>query len=175
MKYYIIFSLLIVLGMVVYLDLLKFMISPNYWEGLKIVPVVLWTYVFQGVYFNLSFWYKLTDKTQFGAWFSLLGVLITLILQIIFVPRIGYMASAGSSTVCYLIIMLLSYWIGRRYLPIPYDMKRIGLYTLVCVVMLIIYYILPLTMWAHMAVGTILIFIYCFIFYKLDFNVFRNR
>lgn len=175
MKYYIIFSLLIVLGMVVYLDLLKFVIAPAYWEGLKIVPVVLWTYVFQGVYFNLSFWYKLTDKTQYGAWFSMLGVVITLVLQVIFVPRIGYMASAASSTVCYLIIMLLSYFIGRKYLPIPYDLKRIGLYTLLCIVLLAIYYVIPLTPWAHMGVGTALIVFYCFILYKYDFNVFRNR
>ena len=172
MKYYIIFSYMILLGMIVYLDLLKFIVAPSYWEGLKIVPIVLWTYIFQGVYFNLSFWYKLTDKTQWGAYLSLLGVVITFGLQIVFVPRIGYMASALSSTVCYLVIMLLSYFVGRRHLTIPYDLRRIGIYTLVVLTLLAGYYLvahlLPINDWTKMGIGTILLIIYCVIFYRLD-------
>ena len=172
MKYYIIFSYMILLGMIFYLDLLKFIIAPSYWEGLKIVPIVLWTYIFQGVYFNLSFWYKLTDKTQWGAYFSLIGVVITFGLQAIFVPRIGYMASAASSTVCYLVIMLLSYFIGRKHLEIPYDLRRIGIYTLLVVTLLAVYYglaqLLPMDEWAQMGIGTILLIIYCVLFYRLD-------
>ena len=179
MKYYIIFSYMILLGMIVYLDLLKFIIAPSYWEGLKIVPIVLWTYIFQGVYFNLSFWYKLTDKTQWGAYFSLIGVAITFGLQYVFVPKIGYIASASSSTICYLIIMLMSYFVGRKNLNIPYDLRRIGIYTLVIIAILTIYYILAQLLsdneWITMGIGTILLVIYCIIFYKLDFHVFRNR
>ena len=172
MKYYIIFSYMILLGMIFYLDLLKFIIAPSYWEGLKIVPIVLWTYIFQGVYFNLSFWYKLTDKTQWGAYFSLIGVVITFGLQAIFVPRIGYVASAASSTVCYLVIMLLSYFIGRKHLEIPYDLRRIGIYTLLVVTLLAVYYglaqLLPMNEWAQMGVGSVLFVIYCVLFYRLD-------
>ena len=172
MKYYIIFSYMILLGMIVYLDLLKFIVAPSYWEGLRIVPIVLWTYIFQGVYFNLSFWYKLTDKTQWGAYFSLLGVAITFGLQVVFVPRIGYMASALSSTVCYLVIMLLSYLVGRRHLTIPYDLRRIGMYTLVILTLLAVYYLLahllPMNDWTKMGIGTILLIIYCVLFYRLD-------
>lgn len=172
MKYYIIFSYMILLGMIFYLDLLKFIIAPSYWEGLKVVPVVLWTYIFQGVYFNLSFWYKLTDKTRWGAYFSILGVVITFALQAIFVPRIGYMASAASSTVCYLVIMLLSYFVGRKHLEIPYDLRRIGIYTLLVVALLAGYYalahLLPINEWIKMGIGTILLIIYCVIFYRLD-------
>ena len=172
MKYYIIFSYMILLGMIFYLDLLKFIIAPSYWEGLKIVPIVLWTYIFQGVYFNLSFWYKLTDKTQWGAYFSLIGVVITFGLQAIFVPRIGYVASAASSTVCYLVIMLLSYFIGRKHLEIPYDLRRIGIYTLLVVTLLAVYYglaqLLPMNEWAQMGVGSVLFIIYCVLFYRLD-------
>ena len=172
MKYYIIFSYMILLGMIFYLDLLKFIIAPSYWEGLKIVPIVLWTYIFQGVYFNLSFWYKLTDKTQWGAYFSLIGVVITFGLQAIFVPRIGYVASAASSTVCYLVIMLLSYFIGRKHLEIPYDLRRIGIYTLLVVILLAVYYglaqLLPMNEWAQMGVGSVLFIIYCVLFYRLD-------
>lgn len=172
MKYYIIFSYMILLGMIFYLDLLKFIIAPSYWEGLKVVPVVLWTYIFQGVYFNLSFWYKLTDKTQWGAYFSIIGVVITFALQAIFVPRIGYIASASSSTVCYLVIMLLSYFVGRKHLEIPYDIRRIGIYTLIVVTLLAGYYalahFLPINEWTKMGIGTILLIIYCAIFYRLD-------
>ncbi len=171
MKYYIIFSFLILLGMVFYLDILKLIIAPSYWEGLRVVPIVLWTYIFQGVYFNLSFWYKLTDKTHFGAWFSLLGLVITFVLQIVFVPRFGYMASAASGTVCYFVIMLLSYFIGKRYLSVPYDLKRIGGYTLLTLALLGIYYGVKLFVptWAAMLVGTALLLIYCFVLVKKDF------
>lgn len=179
MKYYIIFSYMILLGMIVYLDLLKFIVAPSYWEGLRIVPIVLWTYIFQGVYFNLSFWYKLTDKTQWGAYFSLLGVAITFGLQVVFVPRIGYMASALSSTVCYLVIMLLSYLVGRRHLTIPYDLRRIGMYTLVILTLLAVYYLLahllPMNDWTKMGIGTILLIIYCGIFYRLDGKTLLKR
>ncbi len=179
MKYYILFSYLILLGMVFYLDLLKFIIAPSYWEGLVIVPIVLWTYIFQGIYFNLSFWYKLTDKTQWGAYFSIIGVVITFSLQAVFVPKVGYIASAASSTVCYFVIMLLSYFVGRKYLSIPYDLHRIGRYTLLTVALLAVYYVVkhltPIGQWELMGIGTILLAIYCFIFIKFDFNVFRYR
>ena len=179
MKYYVIFSFLIMLMVIFYLDIFRYIIAPSYWEGLKIVPVVLWTYIFQGVYFNLSFWYKLTDETRWGAWFSLIGLVITFVLQVIFVPQIGYWASCGSSLVCYFTIMLLSYFIGQKKAPIPYDLKRIGAYTLLAVVCLAIYYVIRLNyisnMWLLMAIGTVLLLIYCAILVKLDFNVFRNR
>jgi len=178
MKYYILFSYLILLVVVVYLDIFKYIIAADYWVGLKIVPVVLWTYVFQGIYFNLGFWYKLTDETRWGAYFSLLGLAITLVLQIIGVPRIGYWASCGSSLVCYFIIMLLSYLVGKRHLSVPYDLKRIGAYTMIIVGLLAIYYgirqFVP-NMWAMMGIGTILLGVYLGIFIKFDFNVFRYR
>jgi len=182
MKYYIIFSYLILLGVIFYLDIFRYIVSSAYWEGLKIVPVVLWTYVFQGIYFNLSFWYKLTDETKWGAWFSLIGLAITLVLQVVGVPLIGYWASCGSSLVCYFVIMLLSYFIGQKKAPIPYDLKSIGLYTVLTVVLLGIYYAVrlntDLNMWALMGVGTVLIAIYLILLTRKDFplaNVLRNR
>ena len=172
MKYYIIFSFLILLGVIFYLDIFRYIISDAYWEGLKIVPIVLWTYVFQGVYFNLSFWYKLTDETKWGAYFSLIGLAITLVLQIVGVPRIGYWASCGSSLVCYLVIMLLSYFIGQKKAPIPYDLKSIGGYTALTIALLGVYYILRIYVigntWVMMAIGTVLIGIYVFILTRKD-------
>jgi O-antigen/teichoic acid export membrane protein len=182
MKYYIIFSYLILLGVIFYLDIFRYIVSSAYWEGLKIVPVVLWTYVFQGVYFNLSFWYKLTDKTKWGAYFSLIGLAITLVIQIVGVPVIGYWASCGSSLICYLVIMLLSYFIGQKKAPIPYDLKRIGLYTVLTLALLAVYYAVrlntSLNMWLLMAIGTVLIAIYLFVLTRKDFpiqDVLRNR
>ena len=182
MKYYIIFSYLILLGVIFYLDIFRYIVSSAYWEGLKIVPVVLWTYVFQGIYFNLSFWYKLTDETKWGAYFSLFGLLITLVLQVVGVPRIGYWASCGSSLVCYFVIMLMSYFIGQKKAPIPYDLKRIGAYTALTIGLLAVYYALRLyyihNMWLLMAAGTVLIAIYLFVLTRKDFpiaNVLRNR
>jgi len=173
MKYYIIFSYLILLGVIFYLDIFRYIVSSAYWEGLKIVPVVLWTYVFQGIYFNLSFWYKLTDETKWGAYFSLIGLVITLVLQIVGVPRIGYWASCGSSLVCYFVIMLLSYFIGQKKAPIPYDLKRIGGYTALTIGLLGVYYALRLyyvhNMWALMGVGTLLLVIYLVVLTRKDF------
>ncbi|MBR6166835.1 MAG: lipopolysaccharide biosynthesis protein [Paludibacteraceae bacterium] len=173
MKYYIIFSYLILLGVIFYLDIFRYIISSNYWEGLKIVPVVLWTYVFQGIYFNLSFWYKLTDETKWGAYFSLIGLVITLVLQVVGVPLIGYWASCGSSLVCYLVIMLLSYFIGQKKAPIPYDMKRIGLYTVLTVALLAVYYVLRTWVisnsWVMMGTGTVLLLIYLLVLTRKDF------
>ena len=125
MKYYIIFSYMILLGMIIYLDLLKFIIAPSYWEGLKIVPVVLWTYIFQGVYFNLSFWYKLTDQTRYGAWFSLTGCALIVLLNFLLVPYYGYMACAWAGVAGYGTAMLLSYFVGQRYYPIRYPLASI--------------------------------------------------
>ena len=182
MKYYIIFSYLILLGVIFYLDIFRYIVSSAYWDGLKIVPVVLWTYVFQGIYFNLSFWYKLTDETKWGAYFSLIGLGITLVLQIVGVPLIGYWASCGSSLVCYFVIMLLSYFIGQKKAPIPYDLKTIGGYTALTLGLLGVYYAFRLyyvqNMWALMGIGTVLIGIYLFILTRKDFpiqNVLRNR
>ena len=179
MKYYILFSFMIMMIVIFYLDIFRYIIAASYWEGLKIVPVVLWTYIFQGVYFNLSFWYKLTDETKWGAWFSLIGLVITFVLQVVFVPKIGYWASCGSSLVCYFTIMLLSYFIGQKKAPIPYDLKRIGLYTMLTIGLLAVYYALRLyyisNMWTMMGIGTVLLLVYCGILVKFDFNVFRNR
>lgn len=173
MKYYIIFSYLILLGVIFYLDIFRYIVSSAYWEGLKIVPVVLWTYVFQGIYFNLSFWYKLTDETKWGAYFSLIGLVITLVIQMVGVPLIGYWASCGSSLVCYFVIMLLSYFIGQKKAPVPYDLKSIGGYTALTIGLLALYYAIRLyyihNMWLLMAIGTVLITLYIIAMTRRDF------
>ncbi len=138
MKFFVIFSLFIFLGMVLYLDIFKYIIQRDYWEGLNVVPIVLFSFIFQGVFFNLSLWYKLTDKTIYGAWFSMIGTVIIIVGNLILVPVFSYTGSAWSAFVCYLVIMLVSYYFGQKYMPIKYDLKTIGLYTAVTVLLYVI-------------------------------------
>jgi O-antigen/teichoic acid export membrane protein len=124
----------------------------------------------------------LTDETKWGAYFSIIGLIITFVLQVVFVPKIGYWASCGSSLVCYFCIMLLSYFIGQKKAPIPYDLRRIGQYTALTIGLLAVYYALRLyyiqNMWILMAIGTALLAIYLFVLTRKDFplkDVLRNR
>jgi len=131
MKFFIIFSLFIFLGMVFYLDIFKYIIQRNYWVGLQVVPIVLLSFIFQGIFFNLSLWYKLTDKTHFGAYFSIIGTTIIVSLNILLVPTFSYMGCAWSAFVCYFTIMIISYYFGQKYMPVKYDLKTIGIYVAV--------------------------------------------
>lgn len=129
MKYFIIFGLLIFLGVMFYIDLVQFFMPAKYYVGIDVVPIVMMGQLFFGIFFNLSLWYKLTDKTQWGAWFSLFGFIITIIINVVFVPQYGYMACAWAAFICYLCMMLASYFIGQHNYPINYDLKSIALYT----------------------------------------------
>lgn len=128
MKYFVIFALFIFLGVMFYLDVLKYFISPQYFEGLKVVPIIMMAELFFGIFFNLSLWYKLTDKTIWGTWFSLGGLAVTLTLNIVFVPRYGYMACAWAAFACYGAMMAASYLIGQKKYPISYPVRRIAVY-----------------------------------------------
>ncbi|SHE52242.1 lipopolysaccharide biosynthesis protein [Dysgonomonas macrotermitis] len=130
MKYFIIFALFVFLGVMFFMDILKYIVSKNYMVGLSIVPIAMMGEIFFGIYFNLSVWYKLIDKTQYGATFSVLGCVITVLINIIFVPVFGFIASAWATFVCNLIIMSISYFYGQKYFPIRYDLKTIALYFL---------------------------------------------
>ena len=128
MKYFVIFGLIIFLGMMLYIDLVKIIIDSKYHEGLKVVPLVLMANLFFGIYFTLSLWYKLTDKTRYGAYIALLGSIITLVLNILLIPVMGYMGSAIAVFICFFVMVIISYLMGRKYYPVPYDLKRIGIY-----------------------------------------------
>jgi O-antigen/teichoic acid export membrane protein len=139
MKYYILIALFLFLGMVLYMDIFKYFIpNKSYWVGLKVVPIVMLSFIFQGVFFNLSLWYKLTDKTMYGAWFSILGTIIIVSLNIVLVPIYSYMGCAWAALVCFFVIMVVSYFFGQKYMPIKYDLKTIGFYTAVTIMLYII-------------------------------------
>lgn len=170
MKYFVIFSFLIFLGMVFYLDILKYLIQEDFREGIKVIPIVLFSYIFQGVFFNLSLWYKLIDKTMYGAYFSIVGVVITLSINIIFVPVYGYMASAWASFVCYFVMMLLSYFVGQKHMLIDYDLKTIGLYTFVTLALYGASFLLSTPYpFVNYAYKTVLLILFVILIVKRDF------
>ena len=129
MKYFIIVSMLAFLVVVFYMDILKYIINSNYWDGLKVVPIVMAAEIFMGIYFNLSFWYKLNDETYWGAIFSFIGCALLFAVNIIFVPKYGYIACAWASFTGYFTAMLLSYIIGQKRNAISYDLKTIFRFT----------------------------------------------
>ncbi len=137
MKYFIIFTLLAFLCVVGYLDVLRHIIGHDYWSGLRVVPIVMAAEIMMGVYFNLSFWYKLIDKTIWGAWFSGIGCAVLIAINVIFVPMYGYMACAWAGFAGYGTAMVLSYFVGQKHYPINYPLKDIAVYTLMAAVLFV--------------------------------------
>lgn len=133
MKYFIIFTLLAFLVVMGYINILRHIIGRDYWEGLKVVPIVMAGTIMMGVYFNLSFWYKLIDKTIWGAYFSGIGCFVLILINVIFVPQYGYMACAWAGLIGYGTAMTLSYFVGQKKYPINYPLKGIGIYVLMTV------------------------------------------
>ena len=166
MKYFVIFGLAIFLGVMYFLPILKHFISPAYWEGLRVVPIMMVADLCFGVYFNLSLWYKLTDRTRWGMYLSLLGFVLMLVGNLILVPAIGmpdgYIGSAWAALISYAGIMTVSYLLGRKYYPIPYEVKRIGLYTLLAAILWGIgaACYLPYAMWGTYIVRSLILCLY---------------
>ena len=130
MKYFIMFALFIFLSVVFYMDILKYFVTPEYYAGLNIVPIVMLGELFFGIYFNLSIWYKLTDRTMWGAFFSTLGCVVTVAIIVLFVPQFGFIACAWASFASNLLMMFLSYFIGQKKYPVSYDLRSAGFYGL---------------------------------------------
>lgn len=126
-KYFVIFGSLIFLGVVVFSDLIKQVLVPNpeYWEAMKVVPLIVLANFFLGIYTNLSVWYKLIDKTKIGAYISAVGAFLTLLLNFLLIPSFSYMGSAVATLAAYGSMMAISYVLGQKYYPIPYDKKKI--------------------------------------------------
>ena len=133
MKYFLIFTLLAFLVVVGYMDILRYIIHRDYWEGLQVVPIVMAAEIMMGVYFNLSFWYKLIDKTIWGAYFSGIGCIVLVAINIIFVPQYGYMACAWAGFAGYATAMTLSYIIGQKKYPIAYPLGSMAIYVAITV------------------------------------------
>jgi O-antigen/teichoic acid export membrane protein len=128
-NYFVIIGSVILLTVVVFADVLKSLfIDEDYWEAMSIVPLILLASFFLGIYHNLSVWYKVTDKTRFGAFISVIGAIITIGINYMFIPKIGYMASAIATLLAYGTMMILSYYFGKSRYPVPYNFRKILFY-----------------------------------------------
>ena len=129
-KYFVIFGSFILLSVIVFADLFKLLMirDSSYWEAMKVVPLIILANFFLGIYTNLSVWYKLIDKTYIGAYISIVGAVITLVLNFLLIPTMSYYGSAIATIAAYGSMMTISYYLGNKYYPIPYDLKKIGGY-----------------------------------------------
>ena len=171
MKYFVIFTLLAFLCVTFYIDILKYVIAPNpdYWVGLRVVPIVMAAEILMGIYFNLSFWYKLIDKTLWGAVFSFVGCAVLIAINVVFVPRYGYMACAWAGVAGYGVAVVVSYVVGQRKYPIAYDIRSIGLYMLVAAVLFAASQLQPWgAQWLRMAVNTALLGVFVAMIIKVE-------
>ena len=169
MKFFIIFTLLAFLAVMFYLDILRHVIGRDYWDGLRVVPIVMAAEIFMGIYFNLSFWYKLIDETRWGAYFSLTGCTILILMNVFLIPKYGYIACAWAGFTGYGVAMLLSYFVGQKKYPIQYDLKAIGMYVLLAAVLYVAAEYVPIdNIYLRMAYRTILLLLFVAYVVKRD-------
>ena len=170
MKYFLVFTLLAFLCVMGWMPILKHIIGADYREGLAVVPIVMAAEIMMGVYFNLSFWYKLIDKTIYGAIFSLAGCAVLFAVNILFIPRYGYMACAWGGVAGYGTAMVLSYIVGQRQNPIPYPMKDMAAYTLVAALLFAVMLLTAahLPAWLELVLNTVLILLFVAMIIKRD-------
>ena len=135
LEYFVIFGSVILLGVVVFADVLKVILIGDeaYWQAMLIVPIILLANLCLGIYHNLSVWYKITDRTKFGAYISVFGAFLTLLLNIWLIPKISYVGSALATLAAYASMMMISYYFGKKYYPIPYNLKKISVYLLLSI------------------------------------------
>ncbi len=162
MKYFVIFTLMAFLCVMAWLPALRHMVGADYWQGLRVVPIVMAAEIMMGVYFNLSFWYKLIDKTIYGAVFSIVGCAVLLAVNFWGIPRMSYMACAWGGFAGYGTAMVLSYLVGQRMNPIPYPMCSMACYVLLAAALYALIEYIPegWPVGARLAIGTALVGVY---------------
>ena len=170
MKYYVTFTLLAFLAVMGYMDILRFLVGASYWEGLRVVPIVMAAEIMFGVFFNLSFWYKLTDRTIWGAYFSGIGAVVLIVIDILLIPRISYMACAWAGFAAYGVSMLLSYFIGQRYYRINYPLREMFMYVAIAAVLFIAITLSNdrLPVWAALTLNTLILLAFAVFVAKRD-------
>ncbi len=169
MKYFVLCCSVMFLGIMLYIDIIKYFVGPEYHQGLGVVPILLLANLFLGIFYNLSIWYKLTGQTRFGAYIALIGAVITLVLNYLLIPVMGYMGSAWATFACYFIMMLLSYILGQKYYRVEYKSVRIVGYVVFAV---LIYYgstFLPIENFTlKMVINTCLLLVYVGVLFAME-------
>ncbi len=166
-NYFVVLGSIILLAVVVFADVLKvlFVRDEAYWDAMKIVPLIVLASFFLGIYHNLSVWYKVTDKTRYGAFISTIGAFITIVINLVFIPVIGYMASAIATVMAYGSMMMLSYYLGKSRYPVPYNFRKIVFYLSISIVFSILsFYVFE----RNLVIGIILLSLFLGLVYKLE-------
>jgi len=171
-NYFVVLGSVILLAIVVFADVLKALfIDEDYWEAMSVVPLVLLGSFFLGIYHNLSVWYKVTDRTRYGAFISIVGAIITIGINYVFIPKIGYMASAIATLLAYGTMMVLSYYFGRSRYPIPYNFRKILFYLGISISFSALsFYVFD----RNLYVGSVLLLIFLGLVYKLENDILRK-
>ena len=177
MTYFVIVCTFIFLVTTLYIDYIKYFASERYHQGLPVVPLLLLAFMMLGIMYNLSIWYKLTGQTKFGAYITVGGAAITLAVNFLLIPRIGIMGAAIAHFTTYLCMMTASYLLGQKYYPVPYQLKKIGFYIGLSLLLFGIgYHLLPLLLgpgyplWLRTLLNTLLIILFAFITYKKEYH-----
>lgn len=187
MNYFVIAVCLIFVMLVTNIEILKYFIEgdilkfftegddPNqkreYWSGLPVVPVLLFGYVSLGIYINLSIWYKLSDQTRYGLYISGVGAILTIVLNVVFIPLYGYLASAWISLTAYTVMMLLSYIWGQRNYPIPYNLKKIAFYLITSIIVVFVSFVV---FNRNLIIGNTLFIIFTLVTFYIERKELRN-
>lgn len=174
MKYFSIMGLVIFLGMSTFTDLVMGINQGGYREGAGIIPIVLMANFFMGIFFTQSLWYKLTDKTIYGAYFGILGSVITIALNIILIPKIGYYGSAIAILVCFAVMTVASYIVGQKYYPIKYDLKNFGFYLFLSLILFAIYWSVRKPGSPHYLLSVLLNIVFLVVIYFKERNDFKR-
>lgn len=173
MKYFILFGLFIFLLVMLYLHFVQYFIGKDFREGLKVVPILLLANLFLGIFFNLSIWYKLTNKTNYGAYLTVFGAIITILLNFWFIPQMGYLGAAWATLICYISMTLMSYLWGNRFYKIRYPIGEIGFYFLLAIIIYFISNLLQIhsTLWQTLANTMLMITFLTIVFIREKRNI----
>ena len=180
MKFFVIACCFCFLGVVLFLDIWKYFMGsrhPEYWEGLVVVPILMLAKLFLGVYYNLSIWYKLTNKNITGAWITIGGAIITIVINFLLIPTMGYMACAIATLCCYGYMMVVSYKMGQKNYPIPYAWKKLTAYVVICVLLfgihqLGIFFFHP--KWFSHSLAMVLLGLFTFLIFRIEKKEFEK-
>jgi O-antigen/teichoic acid export membrane protein len=171
MNYFVIALAFIFVGLVANIEILKYFIDDSYWSGLNVVPILLFGYMSLGIYMNLSIWYKLSDQTKYGLYISGIGAILTIVLNVIFIPIWGYLASAWISLIAYTSMMVLSYLWGKKHYPVPYQIKRNLCYVITSVILVLLSFVL---FERNLIIGNILFILFGILILYLEKDNLKN-
>ena len=175
MNYFVIATTFIFLGIMLYIDIVVLIIGERFREGIAVIPILLMGYLFLGIFYNLSIWYKLTNKTRYGAYMALGGALITIVFNLLWIPRYGYMGSAWAAILCYGSMMVVSYIIGMKHYAINYQIGKIIAYISLSIVLVIInHFIQKGDLIINFLKSTILLIVFISVVYFTERNDFRS-